>query len=93
MACLILVLSRRAKTSKTKFPTTILRQLNPSAKETWDSALSFIKVKGGTEAQKRVFYTAFYRCYERMVDINEYGKYYSNYDKQVHMSDRPFLCR
>lgn len=61
-----------------------------SAKQTWDNALSLIRVKGGTEAQKRVFYTAFYRGYERMVDVNEYGKYYSNFDKQVHSSDRPF---
>jgi predicted alpha-1,2-mannosidase len=61
-----------------------------NARKIWESALSKIRVEGGTEAQKRVFYTAFYRCYERMVDINEYGRYYSNYDKQVHESDKPF---
>ena len=56
----------------------------------WDKALSIINVEGGTEAQKRVFYTSFYRCYERMVDINEYGQYYSAYDNKVHKSDKPF---
>jgi len=60
------------------------------ANKTWDVALSKINVEGGTEAQKRVFYTSFYRTYERMVDINEYGKYYSGYDKKVHESDEPF---
>ncbi len=61
-----------------------------SAKQIWDDALSLINVKGGTEAQKEVFYTAFYRCFERMVNINEHGKYYSNYDKKIHGSDKPF---
>jgi predicted alpha-1,2-mannosidase len=61
-----------------------------NARQTWENALSLIRVEGGTEAQKRVFYTALYRCYERMVDINEYGRYYSAYDNQVHNSDKPF---
>jgi predicted alpha-1,2-mannosidase len=61
-----------------------------NARQTWENALSLIQVEGGTDAQKRVFYTALYRCYERMVDINEYGRYYSAYDRQVHISDKPF---
>ena len=60
------------------------------AKKIWDKALSKIDVKGGTEAQIRVFYTAMYRTCERMVNINEYGKYYSAYDHRVHESDEPF---
>ncbi|MCK7531364.1 MAG: glycoside hydrolase family 92 protein [Marinilabiliales bacterium] len=47
-------------------------------------------MKGGTEAQKRTFYTSLYRTYERMVDINEGGKYFSGYDGKVHESTRPF---
>lgn len=60
------------------------------AEQIWQSTLSQIKVEGGSEAQKRVFYTALYRTYERMVDINEYGRYYSGYDHKVHKDDRPF---
>ena len=56
----------------------------------WEQALSRIRVSGGTEAHKRVFYTALYRCSERMIDINEYGRYYSAFDHQVHTTDRPF---
>lgn len=56
----------------------------------WDDILSQINVEGGTLAQKRVFYTAFYRSYERMVDINEYGRYYSAFDHKVHESKEPF---
>jgi predicted alpha-1,2-mannosidase len=56
----------------------------------WNAALGVINVQGGTEAQKRTFYTALYRTYERMVNITEYGKYYSAYDHQVHTDSRPF---
>jgi predicted alpha-1,2-mannosidase len=61
-----------------------------TAYNTWNKTLSKIMVEGGTLAQKRVFYTALYRCFERMVDINEYGKYYSAYDKKVHETNEPF---
>jgi predicted alpha-1,2-mannosidase len=61
-----------------------------AGKQAWEEALSQIKVQGGTQAQKRTFYTALYRTFERMVDINEYGQYYSGYDGRVHESDRPF---
>ncbi|UYQ91275.1 GH92 family glycosyl hydrolase [Chitinophaga horti] len=56
----------------------------------WAKVINQVQVKGGTEAQKRSFYSALYRCYERMVNITENGRYYSGYDKQVHTSDRPF---
>lgn len=56
----------------------------------WKDALEKIMVSGGTERQKRIFYTALYRSYERMVDISEYGRYYSGYDNRVHESDQPF---
>ncbi|HKG06610.1 MAG TPA: GH92 family glycosyl hydrolase [Pedobacter sp.] len=56
----------------------------------WSKVINQIKTAGGTEAQKRSFYTALYRCYERMVDITEDGQYYSGYDKQVHKTNRPF---
>ncbi len=59
-------------------------------KETWEQTVGQIQVEGGTLAQKRTFYTSLYRTYERMVDINEYGRYYSGYDGKVHESDRPF---
>lgn len=59
-------------------------------KAAWNKALGKIDVEGGTESQKRTFYTSLYRTYERMIDINEYGRYYSGYDDKVHESDRPF---
>ncbi|MBM3414528.1 MAG: glycoside hydrolase family 92 protein [Bacteroidetes bacterium] len=59
-------------------------------KKAWNIVMSQIKVEGGTEAQKRSFYTALYRCYERMVNISEDSFYYSGFDKKVHKESRPF---
>lgn len=56
----------------------------------WGKVINQIQVKGATEAQKRSFYTALYRCYERMVDITEDGQYYSGYDRKIHQTNRPF---
>ena len=61
-----------------------------NGKKAWEKVINQIQVKGGTDAQKRSFYTALYRTYERMIDINEYGQYYSGYDGKVHKSDRSF---
>ena len=57
----------------------------------WENQLSKIKVEGGTERQKRIFYTSLYRSMERMINISEYGRYYSGFDKKIHNDEgRPF---
>ncbi len=56
----------------------------------WVKVMDQIKVEGGTEAQRRTFYTSLYRCYARMTDITEDGKYFSGYDKIIHNDTRPF---
>ena len=65
-------------------------KIKAAAKNRWNDALGKIKVEGGTDAQRRVFYTSLYRCYERMVNITEDGRYYSAFDHQVHQDVRPF---
>jgi len=59
-------------------------------KKAWEKVINQIQVTGGTDGQKRTFYTSLYRTYERMVDINEGGRYYSGFDGKVHESTRPF---
>jgi predicted alpha-1,2-mannosidase len=66
------------------------RQLKAQGEQAWSKVINQIQVKGGTASQRRSFYSALYRCYERMVNISEDGKYYSGFDKQVHESKRPF---
>ena len=68
------------------------KSLMEKSHEIWKDALGKIEVKGGTERQKRIFYTSLYRCYERMVNISEEGKYFSAYDGKLHIDNgRPFF--
>jgi len=73
-----------------EIPDNDFEKVKETARQIWENTLSQIRVEGGTPAQRRVFYTALYRCYERMVDINEYGHYYSNFDHKIHSSAAPF---
>jgi predicted alpha-1,2-mannosidase len=61
-----------------------------AARARWNQTLGQIAVEGGTLAQKKIFYTALYRCFERMINISEDGQYYSAFDHQVHRDPRPF---
>lgn len=60
------------------------------AKKAWEIPMNQIQVEGGTLAQKRSFYTALYRCYERMIDISEDGAYYSGFSKKIEKDARTF---
>ncbi|WP_329904313.1 GH92 family glycosyl hydrolase [Porphyromonas pogonae] len=53
-------------------------------KNEWIKAFNSIKVQGGTEDQRAVFYTSLYRTFERMICISEDGHYYSASDGKVH---------
>jgi len=64
--------------------------LMDGAMSEWEQVFSKISVEGGSEQHKRTFYTALYRCYERMVDVSEGNRYYSNYDGRIHESEDPF---
>jgi predicted alpha-1,2-mannosidase len=59
-------------------------------RDVWNRELLKIQVKGGTKDQQITFYTALYRSMERMVNINEYGRYYSAYNKKVNKTKDDF---
>lgn len=67
-----------------------LHTVSEQGRAEWNKQLSQIEVEGGTPEQRRVFYTALYRCMERMILITEDGRYYSAYDHKVHTDKRPF---
>ena len=67
-----------------------LDAVSKAAEGAWRKALGKIEAVGGTPDHRRLFYTSLYRCYERMVDINEHGRYYSGFDRSVHETDQPF---
>jgi len=61
-----------------------LDRLAKLAKSEWNATLGKIEVEGGTEDERAIFYTALYRCHERMVCISEDGRYFSAWDGKVH---------
>ena len=61
-----------------------LKILHANARKIWNEALGKIQVQGGTDEEQTVFYTSFYRTFERPVCISEDGKYYSAFDGTVH---------
>jgi len=52
----------------------------------WNAKLGRIAVEGGTEDERTVFYSSLWRCYERMVNITEEGRY-RGWDGAVHPTD------
>ena len=58
--------------------------LEKEGRRIWNETLSRIKVEGGTEDEKTVFYTSYYRTFERPVCISEDGFYWSASDASVH---------
>ena len=61
-----------------------LARLAAAARAEWNRVLGRIRVEGGTADERAVFYTALYRCHERMVNISEGGRYFSAWDGKVH---------
>jgi len=72
------------KNLEEEIPEWNFEEIKLNGKKKWNEALGKIEVKGGTEDQKTVFYTALYRTYERMTNISEDGRYYSGFDDKVH---------
>lgn len=83
-------LEQAKKNLEEEIPAWNFERVKRAARDRWNEALGQIQVEGGTLDQKRVFYTALYRCDERMVNITEDGQYYSAFDHQVHQDSRPF---
>ena len=57
----------------------------------WNETLGNILVEGGTDDQKTVLYTSYYRTFERPVCLSEDGRYFSAFDGKVHDDEgKPF---
>ncbi len=58
--------------------------LAAAGRQSWNDALGRIQVKGTSDNDLTVFYTAYYRTFERPVCMSEDGRYWSPFDGQVH---------
>jgi predicted alpha-1,2-mannosidase len=61
-----------------------LHAVAKAGRNEWNEALNKIKIEGGTDNEKAIFYTSLYRWYERPVNLSEDGSYFSAYDGQIH---------
>jgi predicted alpha-1,2-mannosidase len=57
-----------------------------AAHKQWDHDLSLIKVRGGTEDEKRVFYTALYHALLHPNIFNDVDGQYVGFDQQMHQA-------
>jgi predicted alpha-1,2-mannosidase len=62
-------------------------KVKASARAAWSQELARIAVKGGTEKQRTIFYTALYRSMGRMMDITEAGDLYQGLDGKAHAAE------
>ncbi|MCD7925380.1 MAG: GH92 family glycosyl hydrolase [Bacteroides sp.] len=72
------------KNMQREIPGYDLQALAEQGRQAWNKALGDIEVEGGSETDKQVMYTSFYRVFERPVCISEDGLYFSAFDGKVH---------
>ncbi len=75
------------KNLRREIPAYDLRAVMDYGRGVWNEALGKIRVEGGSEDDKIVFYTSLYRTFERPVCISEDGRYFSAFAGAV-LDDR-----
>lgn len=61
-------------------------QILAEAQQAWEDRLSLIKVQGGTEKQRTIFYTALYRVFQMPTVFNDANGEYLGFDRKVHQT-------
>jgi predicted alpha-1,2-mannosidase len=59
-------------------------QVLAEAQQGWDEKLSVIQIQGGTEKQRRIFYTALCRVFQMPTVFNDANGDYLGFDRKVH---------
>ncbi len=58
-----------------------------AAQEAWERRLALIRVQGGTEKQRRIFYTALYRAFQMPTIFTDVNGEFKGFDKAVHKAE------
>lgn len=58
-----------------------------AANATWQKRLERVQVKGGTERERRIFYTSLYHAFVMPSVFNDVNGEYTGFDKQVHAAE------
>jgi predicted alpha-1,2-mannosidase len=59
-------------------------KIKEDAKELWNNHLAIIDVEGGTERERRIFYTSLYHTAMAPVALNDVDGYYRGVDREIH---------
>jgi len=62
-------------------------QILAEAKQAWEDRLSMIKIQGGTERQRTIFYTALFRAFQMPTLFNDVNGEYLGFDGKVHKAE------
>ncbi len=57
-----------------------------NAQQAWEEKLSRIRVQGGTEKQRRIFYTALYRIFQMPTLFDDANGDYFGFDRKIHQA-------
>lgn len=57
------------------------------AKADWEGVLSRIQIEGGSERERRIFFTALYRAFQMPTLFNDANGEYLGFDQQVHTAE------
>lgn len=61
-----------------------LTAVENAGRKVWNEILSRINVDGGTEDERKVLYSSYYRTFERPICMSEDGRYWNGDDNTVH---------
>ena len=59
-------------------------QVMAEAQQAWEQRLSSIRIQGGTDDQKAIFYTALFRAFQMPTLFNDADGDYIGFDRQIH---------
>jgi predicted alpha-1,2-mannosidase len=74
--------NREAETGKAGFD-----EILSGTQKKWEDKLSLIKIEGGSDDQRKVFYTALYHSLQMPTLFNDVNGDYTGFDKKVHKTD------
>lgn len=79
----LLSLDQAQRNLRREMPDFDVNRVAAEGRRAWNDRLGLIRVEGGTDDEKSVFYTSLWRTFERMVDFTEEGRYLG-WDGKVH---------
>lgn len=62
-------------------------EVQKKATEKWEEKLALVKIDGGTDEQRTIFYSALYRSMQMPTLFNDVNGDYKGFDKQIHKTE------